>query len=111
MTARKLAAATVAVVIGALFGGTVAQADAHRAVRVAPDSKRKIRGDVLWMRIAPNRELLAPFTMDYRGDWCWAPASVFEESCTMTVSRRRHGRRTLTNGSKVAVRVTYTRRF
>jgi hypothetical protein len=89
-----------------------AAADARRTIRVESESTREIRGDVLWMRIAGRGgELLAPFAIDSKGGWCWAPASVFEESCTMTVSRRRHGRRTLTNGSGVAVRVTYTRRW
>lgn len=110
MSGRKLAVAT-AVIAGALFGGSVAEADARRTVRVKAESTRDIRGDVLWMRIARTRELLAPFAIDSEGNWCWAPASVFEESCTMTVSGRRNGRRTLTNGSKVAVRVTYTRRY
>ena len=88
-----------------------AAADARRTIRVKPESSRVIRGDVLWMRIATgDHEPLYPFAV-YGSRWCWAPASVFEESCTMEVGRRRHGRRMLYNGSGVAVRVTYTRRW
>src|SRR3954449_4260942 len=81
-------------------------------VRVGPGQTKTIRGDVLWMRLATqDRSLLAPFTLDFKGRQCWAPASVFEESCTMLVGRRVNGRRALINGSHVPVNVRYTRRF
>ena len=106
---------TIAALVFALCSCFAAEALARPSVRLGPESTKRIRGDVLWMRLGTSSgspgELLAPFTIDFRGRWCWAPASVFEESCTVTVSRRRNGRRTLVNGSKVTVRVTYTRRF
>jgi hypothetical protein len=81
-------------------------------IRVGPMQTKSIRGDVLWMRLATqDRALLAPFALDFRGRQCWAPASVFEESCTMLVGRRGNGRRTLINGSRVPVNVRYAKRF
>jgi hypothetical protein len=107
---------TIAVLVLFAFGFALTSgALARLSVRLPPESTKTIRGDVLWMRVVTKsgspRELLAPFTIDFRGRWCWAPASVFEESCTVTVGRRRKGQRTLINGSGVSVRVTYTRRF
>ena len=112
MKKRMTIAALVVFALGSVF---TAEALSRPSVRLAPESTKTIRGDVLWMRVVTDsgspRELLAPFAIDFRGRWCWAPASVFEESCTVTVSRRQKGRRTLINGSRVSVRVTYTRRF
>ncbi len=87
-------------------------AQARKTITLPADSSKKIRGDVLWMRMqGSGHELLAPFTIDYQGLWCWAPAIVFEESCTVTVGHRKNGLRNLVNGSQVGVRVTYTGRY
>src|SRR4051794_5414837 len=99
MTLRSLAVVLAALAPAAL----AADAGAASTVRVAPSQTKTIRGDVLWMRMANDRAPLAPFALDPQGRQCWAPASVFEESCTMAVSRRVNGRRKLTNGSGVAV--------
>lgn len=101
---------TMATLAICLFWTSVA--DARSAVILKAGTVRSIKGDVLWMRIyRQDREILSPFTLDYKRRQCWAPASVFEESCTVTVERRRHGRRRLENGSSVDVKVTYTRNF
>ncbi|MDO8208947.1 hypothetical protein [Conexibacter sp. CPCC 206217] len=101
-----------AVLVAAIVLAAIAPtASARTTMVLAPESKETIRGDVLWMRTVPDRALLAPFALDYRGRWCWAPAEVYEESCTVLVSRRVQGRRTLDNGSRVPVRVTYTEHF
>jgi hypothetical protein len=105
---RTAGAALVVALCLSLASGVVW---ARTTIVLAPASRTVIRGDVLWMRIARDGSLLAPFAIDVRGRWCWAPADVFQESCTVTVSRRRHGRRVLANGSKVRVRVTYAKRF
>src|SRR4051812_26608951 len=100
------AALSAAIVLNVAAG-----AQAATTVRGGPQQTKTIRGDVLWMRLATSdRALLAPFALDFRGRQCWAPASVSEESCTMLVSRRVNGRRTLTNGSQVAVNVRYSTR-
>jgi len=100
---------TIAAALTAIaFTGT---AEAAHTIRLNGGTTKTIRGDVLWMRTVDSREALAPFTLDHRGRWCWAPQSVFEESCTVTVGKRTNGRRLLENGSRAAVRVTYTRRY
>jgi hypothetical protein len=103
--------AIAATLITVVLLGVTAEADAARTVRVGPSQAKTIRGDVLWMRMAADRAPLAPFALDSKGRQCWAPASVFEESCTMAVSRRINGRRTLTNESGAAVNVRYVPRW
>jgi hypothetical protein len=99
------------VLIATLLAVGAGAASARTTIVLAPQAKETITGDVLWMRTAPGGDLLAPFALDFRGRWCWAPAEVFEESCTVLVGRRKHGRRTLENGSRIRVRVTYDRQF
>jgi hypothetical protein len=104
--------ALVAVAMAAALALSVASGASAATIRVGPMQTKTIRGDVLWMRLATqDRALLAPFALDFRGRQCWAPASVFEESCTMLVGRRINGRRALINGSQVPVSVRYARRF
>lgn len=101
----------LAVTLVAVVAMVAAPAALGATVRVGPQQTKTIRGDVLWMRIVSDRELLAPFALDFKGRQCWAPPSVNEEDCTMLVSRRINGRRTLINGSGVSVSVHYASRF
>src|SRR3954452_12587698 len=104
--------AVLAAVLAAAVTMNAAAPARAATVRVGPGQTKTIRGDVLWMRLATtDRALLAPFALDFKGRQCWAPAEWFEEDCAMLVSRRINGRRTLANGSQVAVNVRYTARF
>src|SRR3954451_25044389 len=101
--------AALAAVLAAAVALNAAAPARAATVRVGPGQTKTIRGDVLWMRLATaDRALLAPFALDFKGRQCWAPADVNEEDCTILVSRRLNGRRTLANGSHVAVNVRYT---
>jgi len=107
---KHLVTAAAVLMIGVQSGAAAHPSLAASTIRVGPSQTKVIRGDVLWMRFARDHSLLVPWALDFRGRQCWAPLDV-QEDCTMLVSRRRNGRRTLINGSGVAVNVRYAARF